>query len=101
MAASGFTGEAIVCRAKLSEQGWGLETVSPRAHAAHELVIEMVASGVCHTDVGIGDMDPGPLSYYPRVLGHEGEAAAQPAVRARRGADAPQERATCAPWARR
>ena len=39
-----------------------------------ELLIEMVASGICHTDALIGGIPDGaaPIAFYPRVLGHEG-----------------------------
>ncbi|CAM1509746.1 Fc.00g000810.m01.CDS01 [Cosmosporella sp. VM-42] len=46
--------------------------------AEYEAVVEMVASGVCHTDLGCGtapDGTPGfPVHPYPRVSGHEGAA---------------------------
>jgi D-arabinose 1-dehydrogenase-like Zn-dependent alcohol dehydrogenase len=40
-----------------------------------ELLVEMVASGVCHTDAFVGNLEAGsaPIAFYPRVLGHEGE----------------------------
>ena len=39
-----------------------------------ELVVEMVGSGICHTDILFGGAtaEEIPLCTYPRVLGHEG-----------------------------
>ncbi|CZR48063.1 uncharacterized protein FPRO_12673 [Fusarium proliferatum ET1] len=55
---------------------WKLEQLQLQAPSENEAVVEMVASGVCHTDLGCGtdpDGTPGfPVPPYPRVLGHEG-----------------------------
>ncbi|KAM5341495.1 hypothetical protein ACJ41O_014526 [Fusarium nematophilum] len=55
---------------------WILEEVQVAAPQEYEAIVEMVASGVCHTDLGCGtapDGTPGfPVPPYPRVLGHEG-----------------------------
>jgi threonine dehydrogenase-like Zn-dependent dehydrogenase len=40
-----------------------------------EVLVEIVASGICHTDLHCGNTpdDKGvPAVFYPRVLGHEG-----------------------------
>ena len=65
---------AIVCRAPYSEGGWKMEDVTVRQPGEGELLIEMVASGICHTDALIGGLPDGaaPIAFYPRVLGHEG-----------------------------
>lgn len=68
-------GRAIVSRAELSQGPWKLEDVTVRSPGEGELLVEMVGSGVCHTDVLVGSL-PGqvsPLGFYPRVLGHEGK----------------------------
>ncbi|KAF4341692.1 zinc-containing protein [Fusarium beomiforme] len=58
------------------QRNWKLQQVQLREPDAGEVIVEMVASGVCHTDLGCGtapDGTPGfPVPPYPRVLGHEG-----------------------------
>jgi len=68
------TTKAIVSHDALKNGGWKMDEVSLRPLEAGELLVEMVASGVCHTDVLVGDLDAGsaPIAFYPRVLGHEG-----------------------------
>lgn len=65
---------AIVCRDTHANGGWKMENVSVRKPEEGELLIEMVASGVCHTDALVGGLPDGasPIAFYPRVLGHEG-----------------------------
>lgn len=49
-----------------SSHEWILEELLTREPAEDEFLIEMIATGVCHTDIsGYGGI-------YPRVLGHEG-----------------------------
>lgn len=67
-----ITSRAIVCHDKLQNGGWKMDTVTLREPHDDELVIEMVASGICHTDALVGSIDPSPISFYPRILGHEG-----------------------------
>ncbi|KAK3711893.1 hypothetical protein LTR37_009411 [Vermiconidia calcicola] len=72
------TARAIVC----SEPGadhipgtnWQLQDISvPIELKDGELLVEMVASGICHTDLITGSLPPGmPGVQYPRVVGHEG-----------------------------
>ncbi|EPS35522.1 hypothetical protein H072_11040 [Dactylellina haptotyla CBS 200.50] len=71
----GFTSEAIVARGPFSEGKWAIEPVTLREPREDEVLVEMVASGICHTDLHCGNTpaDKGvPGVYYPRVLGHEG-----------------------------
>lgn len=68
--------KALVARGPLSEGKWALEGVRLRDDMLKddEVVVEIVASGICHTDLHCGDTpaDRGvPGVYYPRVLGHE------------------------------
>ena len=51
-----------------------MEDVTVRDPREGELLIEMVASGLCHTDILVGNIPSGaaPIAFYPRVLGHEG-----------------------------
>ncbi|KAF6806969.1 putative alcohol dehydrogenase [Colletotrichum sojae] len=70
-----FKSEAIVARGPISEGKWAIEPVELRDLRADEVLIEIVASGICHTDLHCGNTpaDAGvPGVYYPRVLGHEG-----------------------------
>ena len=45
-----------------------LEDVSIRDIKPDECLVDIVASGTCHTDLGIASR---PESIFPRVLGHE------------------------------
>lgn len=48
-----------------------MEQVSLCSIGHDELLVRMVASGVCHTDVVFGD-NAGDIGGYPRIMGHEG-----------------------------
>lgn len=70
-----FQSKALVCRGPFSQGKWAIEPVQLRKLRDDEVLVEMVASGICHTDLHCGNTDfeknvPG--VYYPRVLGHEG-----------------------------
>ncbi|PYH89633.1 NAD(P)-binding protein [Aspergillus ellipticus CBS 707.79] len=52
--------------------GWKLQNVALRSLREHELVVEVVASGVCQTDLHFGGLESGHGVHYPRVMGHEG-----------------------------
>jgi hypothetical protein len=68
--------EALVARGPFSEGKWALEPVKLRELRDDEVLVHMVASGICHTDLHCGDTaaDAGvPGVFYPRVLGHEGD----------------------------
>lgn len=69
------TAKAIVSHDTLDKNGWKMEEVSVRDLQEGELLIEMVATGVCHTDALVGSIPAGasPIAFYPRILGHEGE----------------------------
>lgn len=66
---------AIVCNDTLENGGWKMEEVSLRPLQEGELLVEMVATGVCHTDIMVGSIPSGaaPFAFYPRILGHEGQ----------------------------
>ncbi|KAK8131658.1 hypothetical protein PG984_008096 [Apiospora sp. TS-2023a] len=71
---------ALVARGPFSESKWAMEEVTLREIREDEVLVEMVASGLCHTDLHCGDTpdDKGvPGVYYPRVLGHEGSGYVQ------------------------
>lgn len=70
-----FETEALVARGPFSEGQWAMEPVTLRPLGPDEVLVEMVASGICHTDLHCGNTaaDAGvPSVFYPRVLGHEG-----------------------------
>jgi hypothetical protein len=49
-----------------SQHDWKWEAMLTREPKEDEFLVEMIATGVCHTDIsGYGGI-------YPRVLGHEG-----------------------------
>lgn len=67
--------QALVSRGPFSEGKWSIEDVTLRDIKDDEVVVEIVASGICHTDLHCGNTpdDKGvPAVFYPRVLGHEG-----------------------------
>lgn len=73
-----FQSEALVARGPFSQGKWAIEPVTLRALRDDEVLVEMVASGICHTDLHCGNTDPEknvPGVYYPRVLGHEGQSS--------------------------
>ncbi|KAK4988745.1 hypothetical protein LTR66_006325 [Elasticomyces elasticus] len=73
MASKPHTGRAIVSSDMLSKGGWKMQDLTLRPIADNELIVDMVATGICHTDVIFGDQEDGqPGSFYPRVMGHEG-----------------------------
>ena len=55
----------------VGKPNWKLDYANLRELDGNELLIRMVATGVCHTDMFFASMPPeaGP---YPKVLGHEG-----------------------------
>lgn len=80
--------EALVARGPFSEGKWALEPVKLRELRDDEVLVNMVASGICHTDLHCGNtsVDAGvPGVYYPRVLGHEGEIMCDAVVCGRLG----------------
>ncbi|KAK9417618.1 putative Enoyl reductase (ER) domain-containing protein [Seiridium unicorne] len=67
--------KALVSRGPFSDGKWGIEPVKLRELKDDEVLVEIVASGICHTDLHCGntpDDKEVPAVFYPRVLGHEG-----------------------------
>ncbi|TVY42259.1 Aryl-alcohol dehydrogenase [Lachnellula occidentalis] len=74
---SSVSARAIVAREPVQgKPDWKLEDVTLRQLESNELLIRIVATGVCHTDLLFALMPPeaGP---YPKVLGHEGAGYVQ------------------------
>lgn len=67
-------GRAIVCSDTHENGGWKMQEIFTSKPKKGQLLVQMVASGICHTDAMIGGMPDGssPIAFYPRVLGHEG-----------------------------
>lgn len=55
---------------------WALEQVETVSSCgADEVLVEMVATGVCHTDLVISSVPDGVMGvHYPKVVGHEGNS---------------------------
>lgn len=54
MASERFTGPALVTHDLLQNNGWKIDNVTTGELQDDQLVIEMVGSGVCHTDIMVG-----------------------------------------------
>ncbi|EHA25415.1 hypothetical protein CBS63078_7928 [Aspergillus niger] len=67
-----ITGRALVSHGPYQAGGWKLQNVSLRPLRENELLIEVVASGVCQTDLHFAGLERGHGVHYPRVMGHEG-----------------------------
>lgn len=67
--------QAIVCGTPREDgsSNWKMEKLRLRGIGEKELVVRIVASGVCHTDLLAGSVPAAKGGRYPRVLGHEGE----------------------------
>ncbi|TKA67094.1 hypothetical protein B0A49_08650 [Cryomyces minteri] len=73
MSSQQYSGKAIVSHGPHKQGKWRIEDITLRPIAETELVIEVIASGICHTDIHFGNQEAGNVGvFYPRVLGHEG-----------------------------
>lgn len=68
---------ALVARGPVSRGQWQLESVVPRPIRDDEVLVRIVASGICRAEIHFGDSpatenNVNPGLYYPRILGHEG-----------------------------
>ncbi|KAL4998425.1 chaperonin 10-like protein [Aspergillus recurvatus] len=74
------TTKAIVAREpRFTALNWALEDVSVSNEPGDdEVLVEMVASGVCHTDIVLSAVPSGQFGIeYPKVMGHEGSGYAR------------------------
>jgi Zn-dependent alcohol dehydrogenase len=55
-----------------SAPNFKLEDVTLRTLQSNELLIRLVATGICHTDLVFGTAPVAMGGAYPKVLGHEG-----------------------------
>ncbi|KAF9894016.1 NAD/NADP dependent alcohol dehydrogenase [Aspergillus nanangensis] len=66
---------AIVAREPkdIGHPNWQIEDVSVSEPGDNEILVEMIASGVCHTDLVLSSLPPGYMGIeYPKIVGHEG-----------------------------
>lgn len=67
-----ITARAIVAHEPIDNKpSWKIEDVTLRALKPNELLIRIIATGICHTDLVFGASPKEAISY-PKVLGHEG-----------------------------
>lgn len=70
-----LTTKAIVAREPEHPRtvNWSLEDVHVHSPGEDEVLVEMRASGICHTDIVLSSVPDGTLGInYPKVVGHEG-----------------------------
>ncbi|KAL4863326.1 hypothetical protein BDV12DRAFT_202170 [Aspergillus spectabilis] len=63
---------ALVSYGPLKSGGWKLKKVSLRPLREKEVLVDIVASGICQTDLHFAGAESGFGMHYPRVMGHEG-----------------------------
>lgn len=71
---------ALVAYGPVKAGQWKLEPVVPRALKDDEVLVKIVASGICLADLHFGNVSTeeaagSPGIWYPRVLGHEGKVS--------------------------
>ncbi|TLD29807.1 putative alcohol dehydrogenase protein [Venturia nashicola] len=71
MSTTTTSARAIVTRGAHRDGKWNMEDILLRPIKDDELLVQMVASGICHTDVLFGDAAEN-IGGYPRIMGHEG-----------------------------
>ena len=67
--------KAIVAREPVQPLAvnWSLEDVDVHPPGDDEILVEMRASGICHTDIVLTSVPNGAIGItYPKVAGHEG-----------------------------
>ncbi|KAL4953878.1 chaperonin 10-like protein [Aspergillus filifer] len=75
-----ITTKAIVAREpRFTALSWALEDVTVSSEPGdNEVLIEMLASGVCHTDIVLSAVPRGQFGItYPKIMGHEGSGYAR------------------------
>lgn len=75
------TTEAIVAWEPVEPQqvNWSLEDVDVDMPGEGEVLVEMCATGICHTDIVLSTVPTGSFGItYPKVVGHEGSESTPP-----------------------
>ena len=63
----------IVCYGPTAKQSqWQLQRATLEDIQESELIVKIVATGICHSDLLFAELPEGVVRY-PRVLGHEGQ----------------------------
>ncbi|KAF4231736.1 hypothetical protein CNMCM6805_010325 [Aspergillus fumigatiaffinis] len=62
----------IVSYGSYKTGGWKLKDITLRPLKENELLVEIVASGICQTDLHFAGAESGFGVHYPRIMGHEG-----------------------------
>ncbi|KAJ6088533.1 NAD/NADP dependent alcohol dehydrogenase, partial [Penicillium sp. IBT 16267x] len=63
---------------ELMKREWSLEEVTITPPGDDEVLVEMHASGICHTDIILSSIPTGTIGVqYPKVVGHEGAGIAR------------------------
>jgi Zn-dependent alcohol dehydrogenase len=62
----------IVSYGSYKTGGWKLKDITLRPLKEKELLVEIVASGICQTDLHFAGAESGFGVHYPRIMGHEG-----------------------------
>lgn len=69
-----ITARAIVAHEPVDNKpNWRVDNLTLRALGPNELLVRIVATGICHTDIVFGAW-PKEAIPYPKVLGHEGQS---------------------------
>ncbi|KAI9038345.1 NAD(P)-dependent alcohol dehydrogenase [Aspergillus affinis] len=72
--------EGLVSYGPYKSGGWRLQNLTTRPLRGKEVLVEIVASGICQTDLHFAGADNGPGVHYPRVMGHEVRQSIKAAV---------------------
>jgi Zn-dependent alcohol dehydrogenase len=67
--------KAIVAREPAPEfkVNWSLEEIEVNLPGEDEVLVQIIASGICHTDILLTSVPSGSIGIsYPKVAGHEG-----------------------------
>ncbi|KAI9647300.1 hypothetical protein NHQ30_003684 [Ciborinia camelliae] len=51
---------------------WIIQEVELDETGDDELLVEMIATGICHTDIFYGTLPEGDMGTFPKIMGHEG-----------------------------
>ena len=66
------TSKGIVSYGSYKSGEWKVQDLNVRPLQQGEVLVEMVAAGICHTDLHFAGAEEGFGIHYPRVMGHEG-----------------------------
>jgi Zn-dependent alcohol dehydrogenase len=67
--------QAIVAREPTEplKPNWAMEEVTLGGFGDDEMLVDMIATGICHTDIVLSSVPAGAIGIaYPKIVGHEG-----------------------------